>query len=372
MHNKANREARYLAVVVIGILLLQFSFVACVSEEINISNEVKENIRERIKNGESVGLVVGFIDAQGKKEYFCHGTSTKNGDKPVDENSVYEIGSISKVFTCIVLADMVLNGELSLDDPAETYLPETVKMPSRKGNKITLAHLATNSSALPRMPYNFRPKDLSNPYADYTVENMYDFLSAYTLQRDGGETYEYSNLGMGLLGHILGMKAGISYEQLIIERICNVLEMKNTMITITADMEKRWTRGHTPVGGVPHWDIPTLAGAGALRSTANDMLTFLGANMGVDRSSLSPAMDMTHEARVDSGSAMSVGLGWHIRDNGKTKIIWHNGGTGGYRTFCGFIKDKKVGVVVLSNMNIGADDIGFHLLDNAYELKKIE
>ena len=372
MQKNTNHEARYLTFVFLVILFLQFSSVSCGSEETNIPDEVKESIKERILKGESVGIVVGFIDAKGKKEYFSHGTLKKNGDNPVDENSVYEIGSISKVFTCIALADMVLNGELRLDDPAETYLPETVKMPSRNGNKITLEHLAANNSALPRMPYNFRPKDPHNPYADYTVENMYDFLSAYTLQRDIGETYEYSNLGMGLLGHILGLKAGMDYELLIAERIGHVLEMEDTMITLTADMKKRLARGHNPAGEVPNWDIPTFAGAGALRSTANDMLTFLGANMGINRSPLSPAMDMTHEPRFDAGETMKVGLGWHIRDNGKTQIIWHNGGTGGYRSFCGFIKDKKIGVVVLSNMNIGADDIGFYLLDNSYDLKKNE
>jgi hypothetical protein len=123
---------------------------------------------------------------------------------------------------------------------------------------------------------------------------------------------------------------------------------------------------------VPNWDIPTLAGAGAIRSTARDMLTFLAANMGVERTPLSEAMDMTHAPRVEAGKEMKVGLGWHIRDNGQTKIVWHNGGTGGYRTFCGFIKEQKIGVVVLSNMNLSADDIGFHVLDGSYELEKIK
>lgn len=369
MNKNAKRTKGYLKLVYLGFLLLLISSVVCGTKETNISDEAKESIKERIRNGESVGIVVGFIDPQGNREYFSYGTLTKNGDEPVDENSVYEIGSITKVFTCIALADMVLKGELSLDDPAETYLPETVKMPSRNGNKITLGHLAANNSGLPRMPYNFRPKDPNNPYADYTVENMYNFLSAYTLQRNAGETYEYSNLGMGLLGHILSLKAGLDYEQLIVERICHVLGMEDTGITTTADMKERLAKGHNPVGEVPDWDIPTLAGAGALRSTASDILTFLGANMGIKRSRLLPAMDMTHEPRMDAGKTMSVGLGWHIRGNGKTQIVWHNGGTGGYRSFCGFIKDKKIGVVVLSNMNISADDIGFHLLDSTYELK---
>jgi D-alanyl-D-alanine-carboxypeptidase/D-alanyl-D-alanine-endopeptidase len=369
VNKNAKRTKGYLKLVYLGFLLLLISSVACGTKETNISDEAKESIKERIRNGESVGIVVGFIDPQGNREYFSYGTLTKNGDEPVDENSVYEIGSITKVFTCIALADMVLKGELSLDDPAETYLPETVKMPSRNGNKITLGHLAANNSGLPRMPYNFRPKDPNNPYADYTVENMYNFLSAYTLQRNVGETYEYSNLGMGLLGHILSLKAGLDYEQLIVERICHVLGMEDTVITTTADMKERLAKGHNPVGEVPNWDIPTLAGAGALRSTASDMLTFLGANMRIEISRLSPAMVMTHEPCIEAGKTMSVGLGWHIRGNGKTQIVWHNGGTGGYRSFCGFIKDKKIGVVVLSNMNISADDIGFHLLDSTYELK---
>jgi len=372
VHKKAKIRTGYLTLAFFGILLLQISSVACGTKKTNISDEVEESIRERITNGESVGLVVGFIDAQGNREYLCYGTSTMNGDEPVDENSVYEIGSISKVFTCIVFADMVLNEELKAHDLAEAYLPETVDIPSRNGEKITLQHLATHTSAIARMPTNFRPADPGNPYADYTVENMYAFLSDYALQRDIGEKYEYSNLGMGLLGHILGLRAGMDYEQLIIERICRVLGMEDTKITFTQDMKDRLARGHNSVGEVPNWDIPTLAGAGALRSTADDMLTFLGANMGIERTPLLPAMDMTHEPRVDAGKDMKVGLGWHIRDNGKTRIIWHNGGTGGYRTFCGFIKDKKIGVVVLSNMNISADDIGFHVLESSYALKKTE
>ena len=355
-----------------GILLFVLISVACGLKERNITDEVKENIQKRIENGETVGMVVGFINPQGRRAYFCVGTLTIGGKEQVDENTIYEIGSISKAFTGIVLADMVLNNELKLDDPAEAYLPETVNVPSRNGKKITLEHLATHTSAIARMPSNFHPADLRNPYADYSVEDMYTFISGYTLRRDIGEKYEYSNLGMGLLGHILGLKAGMNYEQLIRERICEVLGMESTVISLTEELKERLAKGHNKAGEVPNWDIPTLAGAGAIRSTAHDMLTFLAANMGIKPSKLSAAMNMSHKAYVDASENLKVGLGWHISDNGKTQIIWHNGGTGGYRTFCGFIKDKKIGVVVLSNMNISTDDIGFHLLDSSYELKNIE
>jgi hypothetical protein len=185
VHDRVNLKTRWMALAFLGILSLGFSCASCGTKPSNISDVVKENIRLRLENGESVGIVVGFID---------------------------EIGSISKVFTCTVLADMVLNGEVKLDDPAETYLPAEVKVPSRNDTKITLEHLATHTSALARMPTNFRPADPGNPYADYTVENMYEFVSGYTLGRDIGERYEYSNLGMGLLGHILSLKAGMDYE----------------------------------------------------------------------------------------------------------------------------------------------------------------
>lgn len=337
-----------------------------------IPENVKENIRKRIKNGYSAGIVAGVIDAEGKREYFSHGSKTMDEYIPVDEHSVYEIGSISKVFTSILLADMVLNHEVSLNDPAEKYLLPDGKMPSRNGKKITLELLASHTSSLPRMPFNFRPEDPANPYADYTVENMYDFLSKCKLMRDIGEKYEYSNLGAGLLGHILALRAQKSFEQLLIERICNALEMDSTRITLTDDMKQRLAGGHNPISEVPNWDIPVLAGAGAIRSTAKDMLTFLAANMGVKISRLSAAMELTHKARADAGKNLKVGLGWHIRNNGNSRIIWHNGGTGGYRSFCGFIKDKKIGAVVLSNMNISADDIGFHLLDDSYGLEEIK
>jgi len=372
MHRIGSFWNRLTLLVVAGLLGLSFLFSACGTRPEYISDEVKENIRQRIEHGTAVGLVVGFIDGKGNREYFSSGTAVLNSEQPVDEDSVYEIGSISKVFTGILFADMVLKGELGLDDLVEDHLPEAVTVPSRNMAKITLEHLATHSSALARMPTNFKPTDLSNPYADYTVEDMYEFISGYSLTRDIGEKYEYSNLGMGLLGHILGLRAGMGYEQLMTERLCGVLGMENTILTFTDELRERLALGHNSAGEVPNWDIPTLAGAGAIRSTARDMLTFLAANMGVDRTPLSDAMDMTHEARVEVGGDMSVGLAWHIRDSGQTRIVWHNGGTGGYRAFCGFIKEQEIGVVVLSNINIGADDIGFHILDSSYALKTIK
>ena len=130
---------------------------------------------------------------------------------------------MTKVFTSLLLMDMTRHGEIALTDPVSKYLPASVKVPERNNRKITLADLSTQSSGLPRMPTNFAPKDQMNPYADYSVQQMYDFLSGYQLTRDIGSQYEYSNLGVGLLGHVLSLRAGTSYEALVRSRICDPL-----------------------------------------------------------------------------------------------------------------------------------------------------
>src|SRR5208283_4407870 len=124
----------------------------------------------------------------------------KNDKRALDGDTVFEIGSITKVFTALLLADMAQRGEVALTDPVSKYLPKGVKMPGRNGHAIMLQDLATHTSGLPRLPSNMKPKDFMNPYADYTPELLYQFLSSYELPRDPGSKWEYSNLGAGLLG----------------------------------------------------------------------------------------------------------------------------------------------------------------------------
>jgi D-alanyl-D-alanine-carboxypeptidase/D-alanyl-D-alanine-endopeptidase len=282
----------------------------------------------------------------------------------LDGNTVFEIGSITKVFTASLLADMAARGEVKLDDPVAKYLPSTVRMPSRGGRQITLLDLATQSSGLPRMPSNFKPGDENNPYSDYTVEEMYAFLSGYELPRDIGAQYEYSNIGVGLLGHVLALRAGKSYEALLTERILKPLEMNDTRITMDESGKARLARGHTATGApTANWDLLTLAGAGALRSTVNDLLKFLAANLDTASKPLGSVLATTQFARRDLDAQMKIGLNWHILTAFQRPLLWHNGGTGGYRSFIGMDPARQRGVVVLSNQSVAPDDIGLHLLD---------
>ncbi len=234
------------------------------------------------------------------------------------------------------------------------------------GVAITLAYLSTHTSGLPRLPDNFKPKDPTNPYADYTVDQLYQFLNGYTLTRDPGAQFEYSNLGAGLLGRALSLRAGTDYETLVRRRITEPLGMKSTAITLTQDMQNRLAVGHNAaLEPANNWDFPTLSGAGMLRSTANDMLTLLSAELNYTDTPLKASMARQLSIRRPAaGANMQIALGWLVRSGPSGTVIWHNGGTNGYSSFIGFDAATRKGVVVLSNTSTvaGVDDIGFHLL----------
>ena len=315
----------------------------------------------------SVGIVVGVIGPEGRR-VIGYGHLDKGDARRVDGDTIFEIGSATKVFTSLLLADMVQRGEVSLSDPVAKYLPPTVKVPERNGKQITLVDLATHTSGLPRLPANLAPKDPHNPYADYSVEHLYQFLSSYQLTRDIGSHYEYSNLGAGLLGVALARRAGTDYAHLVRSRICIPLGMNSTRATLTPDMKARLAVGHSgALEPVANWDFgPAMAGAGALRSSANDLLAILAASLGYTKTPLAPAMAAMLNVRRPTGvQDLEIALGWHVFTAHAKLIVWHNGGTGGYRSFIGFDPERRVGVVVLSNAETpeGVDDIGRHLLD---------
>jgi D-alanyl-D-alanine-carboxypeptidase/D-alanyl-D-alanine-endopeptidase len=357
------------------VILFVFAFGQSVSEPAMPSDaDIRQLLVDRIDvQRQSVGIVVGVIGPE-RRRVISYGHLEKGDPRALNGDTIFEIGSATKVFTSLLLADMVQRGEVSLDDPVAKYLPPGAKMPERNGRSITLVDVATHTSGLARMPTNFNPKDLANPYADYSVEQLYQFLSTYQLARDVGSQYEYSNLGGGLLGHVLARRAGMDYEVLVRSRICEPLGMNSTRITLTPEMKARLAVGHNQsMEAVPNWDSPTLAGAGALRSTANDLLTFLAANLGYTKSPLAPAMAAMLNVRRPTGvPGLEIALGWHIFTTNGKEIVWHNGGTGGYRSFIGFDPKAGVGVVVLSNASTaaGVDDIGRHLLDPSVPLAK--
>jgi serine-type D-Ala-D-Ala carboxypeptidase/endopeptidase len=318
--------------------------------------------QERVEAGTYRTLVFAVADGD-KIEVVAFGR-LDNGKSP-DGDTVYEIGSITKTFTATLLAEAVLAGRVTLDTPVARLLPE-FKIPSRDGREITLGELAMQNSGLPRLPSNIRPKNPENPYADYDAPKLKAFLSGYELPRDPGAAYEYSNLGFGLLGYALAHASNTTYGEMTAEGIFKPLGMTMSGTVLTEAMRAHLAPGHIASGAtVKNWDFDALAGAGAIKSTANDMLRYLRANMGVGASPLAAAMQFAQQPRSSAVGAMRIGLAWMTTESG---IAWHNGETGGYAGFIGFTADRRRGVVVLTDTGTLVDDLGFASLDPGAEI----
>ena len=330
------------------------------------------------------GIVVGLLDDTGTRRVIVRGDPGR-GARPLDGESVFEIGSMTKVFTGILLADMTLRGEVEPADPLAELLPN-VRVPARGGKEITLLDLTTHFSGLPFMPTNLAPANPQNPFADYTVNRMYEFIASYELPRDPGDSIEYSNIGMALLGHALSLRAGAAnYETLVSDRILRPLGMANTAVTATPGMKDRSVHGHDRAGNpVADWDMSSTAGMGGLRSTANDMLTFAAANLSSEGTDLIRAMRESHrELRRAEGfdypgipiafNEGRIGFNWFISRPGKRRITWTIGLTGGCSTFLGLDIEARRAVVVLTNTGLNpVDYLGFHLLDPAVPRPQVQ
>jgi D-alanyl-D-alanine-carboxypeptidase/D-alanyl-D-alanine-endopeptidase len=341
-----------------------------------ITDNLKQHIRTLVDNRTNAAMVIGLVDANGTQFYGYGKTSNATNATTVNENTLFDIGSITKTFTTTILADMVNNGTVNLTDPIEKYLPPTVRVPTYNGSKITLEDLATHTSGLPDLP----PKvsNITNMISQImypnTHQQLYESLSNITLTHAPGSNYSYSDMGMALLGDILASKAGIPYEQLVIDKILNVLGMNSTRITLSDNtLLSRLALGHVNGTEVPPaWPNPAfppaLAPAGSFHSSASDLLKYLSANTGLIKTILDDDMQDSHKLRLYTnlsgvkGYNLYVGLGWFTTTNFGSQIIWHNGEVLGYNAFAGFNPATQRGVVILAStmiQGIPVANIGF-------------
>ena len=280
---------------------------------------------------QGTGAVVGLLTPQGKS-FATYGRVRLEGPE-VTPDTVFEIGSITKVFTSFLLADMVERGEVMLNDPVRKFLPASVIVPSRSGKEIALVDLATQTSGLPRDSVKVDLDAAISPYADYSARQLYVFLGSVQLDRDPGSKYEYSNVGMGLLGHALALRAGISYEDLLRRRIFEPLGMTSTTITLNAEHRSRRATGYNvKLLPLPPWTGGVIDPAGSINSTAADMLKF-GAAMVDSNSPLKGAFArMTSVRRPSDGPRSDQVLGWGIFKLGSNELVGHSGGTFGFQS----------------------------------------
>ena len=348
--------------------------------------EIRKILVERVDvEHRGVGIVVGVITPQGQR-IISYGKPDGDDLPPLGGDTVFEIGSITKVFTSLLLADMVRRGEVALNDPVEKYLPAGVKVPEWKGHPIKLVDLSTQTSGLPFFPMNYPliddPVPSAKDLAFYSLDKLYEFLNSYELLHDVGVNWEYSNLGVGLLGIALSRRAGTDFEGLVRERITGPLGMKSTGIAVSRRLKKRLAAGH--IAGqkpAPDLDFPIffanagLAGAGSLRSTANDMLKFLGAFLGTRKTPLAPAMAAMLETRRPGADWLAFlggqqALGWWVIGKGNDPLIAHSGDTIGFSGSVAFDPKARFGAVALSNSVDGGTDLAMHIVRPSYALTK--
>ncbi|NGX56597.1 MAG: D-alanyl-D-alanine-carboxypeptidase/endopeptidase AmpH [Candidatus Anoxychlamydiales bacterium] len=332
--------------------------------------EIQSLIDKSIEEGHSQGMVIGII-SKDKTIFYKNGKLGINNDKLMDENTIFETGSITKIFTSLLLAIMVRDGDVRMDDPVEKFMPPHVRTPSYLGQKITLANLATHTAGFPYLPDNFYPNDLYNPFCKYSYEEFYTYLSNYELKYAPGSKYQYSNVCIGFLCHALTLSSQKNFEELLIEKITSKLDMNDTRVKFTDDMLQRYADAHIRDKKVPHWGISTFEGNGALKSSAKDLARFIEANLGYYKSDL---FDVLQTALIDRCPQdlpyLDVGLEWNIAYKYNPEIIYHGGIVGGQQVFVGFCPQREIGVVIVSNSSANISDIGKHVLNKKWHLNE--
>ena len=338
---------------------------------------VTDSIGRTLAEDQPGAVVLGLLH-EDTTSVHAFGAIDSTGASPTAQ-TLFEIGSITKTFTGLLLAEQIERGQLRPSTPVAQLLPDSVALAradSAGPATMTLAHLATHRSGLPRLPSNLRAVASSrlDPYAAYGDSALYAFLDDYPLPRAPGAKYEYSNLGMGLLGHLLVRRADTTYAALVRRRVTEPLGLSDTRIHLTDGQDGRFAQGYNRVGvPTPPWHFEALAGAGALRSTATDMLAYLRAHRTALRadadtaSTLIRAMQrsLTPRAATDSESTR-IGFAWHELRRDGDRILVHTGGTGGFRSFVGLDRATGRGAVVLVSTALSSTRVagaGLRLID---------
>jgi D-alanyl-D-alanine-carboxypeptidase/D-alanyl-D-alanine-endopeptidase len=316
---------------------------------------------------QSLGIVVG-VTTPGGRRVITYGHPGRDDPRPLTADTVFEIGSVTKIFTSLVLADMVGRKEASVSEPITQFLPATLNANRGQARSLTLTDLATHTSGMPFWPSNLEAGETFAVLARYTVDELYDFAARFDPPPDAGIRWAYSNVDAGLLGALLARRAGSTYESLVAERVTGPLGMPSTAVTPSPSMVSRMAKGHdAKLDGAPSWKVPALEGAGSLLSSAHDLMTLLE-GLAADRSAIAHLLPTMLGTRRQ-GPGFEQALGWMVLQGGTDgEIIYHDGQTLGFAAAVAFEPRSSTGVVVLSNAASGVGDIARHLLRPAIPL----
>ncbi|MEV6548611.1 serine hydrolase domain-containing protein [Streptomyces sp. NPDC051597] len=321
----------------------------------SLLDDLTRRTAERLGARQRGAVVVGAVRG---------GQSAVHG---ADPGTLFEIGSVTKTFTALALARLTVRGAVELDQPLRELLPRDITAPERGGEAIRLAHLACHTSGLPRLPKGLLPRGLfrSDPYAGCTGELLLDGLRRTRLRSVPGTRFRYSNMGAGLLGFVLARHTGTDYDALIQAEICRPLGMTDTHVVLDPGRTARLAAGHSRTGRPrPPWHLAALAGAGGLHSTVPDLLTLARAQMGAAPGELAEAIALTHATTHRVNARTAVHPGWISANlpRGRHRILFHTGGTGGYRSLLAIAPEQRAAVVILNANARSVDRPGLDLL----------
>lgn len=352
-------------------------------------------------------LVIGVRDHDSERIFYYGETDGKSKQSPAG-NSIYELGEVSQVFTCLLFAEMATNGIVNMDEKLQDFLPvsipapvyqkivcqrmeeasqlkqmgehENVRInftpyvcfpdPSSKPQHIILCDLATHTTGLPEYPYNLdRKKNVNSPFENYSKEDLYNFLKEFQFDKPLGYDYKYSATGIALLGHAMSVKAKKDFNTLISDRVFDKMQMSDTRVLLSEIQNKHLVQGHDKNGKiVGPWNYDIMAPAGGFHSTPLDMMKFLTANISVKKDSIAYLLDYTHNARLKltdkKRAGMEIALGWKVNPLGveEKRVVWQDGSTGGFSSYIGFVETNHTGVFVLSSVSKSVNNIALEVL----------
>lgn len=284
----------------------------------------------------------------------------------------FEIGSVTKTMTAILLADLIVKGEASLDDPLASHLPEGTRVPDYEGQPILLRHIVTHTSGLPRLPSRLELTNMEDPYSTFQDDALLGSLQDVTLAQSPGEVFEYSNFGTMLLSLALSHRAGMDFERLLDETLLAPLGMDDTWISERPD-GARVAAGHLPGGAetAPWTFAGSMAGVGGVRSTLDDMVRYARAQLGGAPGPISEAIALAQQP-IQTAADQAMAMNWLLMPLGDRLVHAHDGGTGGFSSMVVFDRERGRAAVVLADTGLaatgGVNDVAAHLLDQSIPL----
>ena len=326
-----------------------------------LDKKVEAIVQPFMFESKTVALSIGVLK-EGKTYFYNYGETKKgNGQLPSSKN-LYEIGSITKTFTGILLAKAVTENKIKLNDPVNKFLPKNTPVLKFGIDTLKIVHLSNHTSGLPPLPDNFDTTDLANPYRNYDEKKLLEYLKHASLGRRPGEKFEYCNLAVGLLGYILQKVNKMPFDKMVTTFITSKAGMTDTKEFLTKKDSALFMQGYDEsIFPQSQWDFKALTAAGSLRSSTEDMLKYAALNLKAPDDKMQKAIDLSHTVTFDAGQ-QKLGLNWFIQNWGWGQLLFHGGATGGYRSLLAINQKTTNAIIILSNTAVSNDEVGVAIL----------